>query len=327
MRSVLPIIILNYNGARDVVESINSFDRYRSPHLREIFIIIDNNSNTDDKLVLQQYIQNFPHGRISIRAKEDINTLIDTIDIHEIKFLYIEVGQNYGYSYSNNIGIKICDFFHFKYAIIANPDTRVIQENTTYKLYDVITKNPQIGVLFPKISDTYGNVQGVWPRPNFYSLFIYKIFFPFLFLPKLIYFKAKFMEFGKKENLRKIYTSIGCFFIFDVESLTGAGYLDENIFLYCEELVLAEKMKSVDKQVYYFSSVDVLHQHVLLAVDLDHKKNNQKSLVYFLRNYLGYNSRKIKLVILSDVVMDRIYSYPISIIKSLMMNVKSKRGR
>ena len=54
---------------------------------------------------------------------------------------------------------------------------------------------------------------------------------------------------------------MGSFFIVKTQDFINCGMMDPNTFLYAEEIILSEKLKKINKQVYYFPSVTVLHEH------------------------------------------------------------------
>ncbi|XTR37215.1 glycosyltransferase [Paraclostridium tenue] len=308
MKRRLGIVILNYNSSDFIFENIKSFKEYNKDKFDFTFIIVDNDSKQYDKNKIKNYISKFKSIELFYK-KINYN---DNFKNYEI--IYVEMDKNYGYSFSNNVGIKIVDDLGIDYFILANPDTEIIDEKSIINMYSILENNKSISVVFPNVIDPEGNVQGLnWKRPNMYNLCFYKIFYPILFVPNkivnTIITNIKDIKY-KKYNYTKIYSSIGCFFMGRTEDFIKIGMLDENVFMYSEEHILAERIRNIDKIIVKSKNSKILHKHIF--------KNNkdtemqlkwkEDSFNYFLEKYMNYSKNKIKYISISDSIMLNRYS-------------------
>ena len=85
---------------------------------------------------------------------------------------------------------------------------------------------------------------------------------------------------------------MGAFFVVRAVDLYKCGLFDPNTFLYMEEEILSERMKSIDKGAYYYPEVTVIHAHgVSTKKYIKNKMNNIlfESEYYYYRKYMHTN--------------------------------------
>lgn len=296
MSEIIPVIILNYNSANHTIKNITSMLENISDDIKYQFIVIDNNSHEEDMKLLVSYIDKFRSSFFELRDKHDLENIIDIQELYDKEIIYIKMKKNYGFSYSNNIGLNLSYKLGYDYAIISNPDTRVIDKTSIKNMLNILKKNKNIGVVFPKVIDPNGIHQEIMHEINFYTMFIYNIFYPILYIPTKIYRKLK-NSMLTYENYTKIYTSIGCFFMISIEYIHEVNFFDEEVFLYTEEHILAEKMKSIEKDLVCANECTIFHDHIILNKENDvTDKLRNEAIKYFLKKYLNYSDKKIDLI-------------------------------
>ncbi|WP_442795852.1 glycosyltransferase family 2 protein [Pelobium manganitolerans] len=162
-------------------------------------------------------------------------------------FTFIRTKVNLGFAGGNNLGIKAAKG---EYIFLLNNDTEVT-ENTINQLVDVLKNNIQIGLLSPLILyyDKPDTVQYAGYTP-------------------LNYLTARNQQLGQyEENVgqydQKTYPTGFCHgaaVICRKSDLNKAGLMDENYFLYYEELDWCEKFKRIGKQIYFTGNTYILHK-------------------------------------------------------------------
>ena len=200
-----------------------------------------------------------------------VNSYYDDISLNECRecaksngadFIPIE---NKGYGYGNNVGTKYAiDNYKFDYLILSNSDIHILDFSFMDKLEGFS------GVIAPKIQMLTGKMQNPnipWYFPwliPLHSLAYKNDSKRMLALPhaisrlsrELFFLLSKFV----RRDSYKIYSCHGSFIIFTqsaVERLYPFFY--EEMFLYNEELFLAEKCRLAGVSVYYCPKIDVLH--------------------------------------------------------------------
>lgn len=112
--------------------------------------------------------------------------------------------------------------------------------------------------------------------------------------------KIKELFAEKKRNTPRIFHDVwaveGCLFFIRTEDFVNVGMLDENVFLYGEEFILASKLQDAGRKTGITHEATFEHNHVYPAGRLDQlessKKRNllmNKSEVYFVEHYVTSN--------------------------------------
>ncbi len=115
---LVSIIILNWNGKKNVIRCLRSFQKITYTHVE--IIVVDNNSSDGSPELIKK---KFPHVRL------------------------ITNNKNYGYSGGNNIGIRASKG---KYVFILNNDTEV-EKNFLQQLVKRCESDTTIGCIQPKL--------------------------------------------------------------------------------------------------------------------------------------------------------------------------------
>lgn len=262
----IAVIILNYNSFDDCNKCISFLKKQIGLSLE--LIIVDNCSSDRDKL-------------ISLCKEKNCT--------------FIASDKNKGYNAGNNIGLRYAFEKGYKYALLVNPDMEFPQEDYIIKLMKKMEEDPNIVVVGSDIIDTNNVHQSPLKRhSNCYNNFSWvKSFFN--------------KDFSSVYNIDNYIQShycwevSGCCFLMRLEFIHAIDYFDENVFLYCEESILAEQIHKNKKETYYLAEAQAIHHHI------DSKKGNpirrlkqlKQSGIYFIRNYSDSNLLRQALAIFS----------------------------
>ena len=137
MEKTIPIIILNFNNFSHVKKNIESVMSNQNDNIVYKFIIIDNNSSDVEKKKLDEYIETYDSIKLILKDKNELKDKMirfNKVDLQEKQVIYIKMKDNYGFSYSNNIGMKLAEYIGYRYCVISNPDTRVIDNESVKKI-------------------------------------------------------------------------------------------------------------------------------------------------------------------------------------------------
>ncbi len=259
------VIILNYKTWEDTVSEIETLhDIVKIPY--DDIIIVDNNSPNDS-------VQNL----IEVEGKG-------------VKLLVSE--ENKGYAAGNNIGIKYAEEKQYKYAWIINNDIIIKDSDVLNKMLEVLRKENELAVVNP---DIYA------PDGHLYNRDSKRFTFFDLTLGMLLY-RKKGRTIVDRGGYGYIYRPQGCCMLLDIEKSKEVGYLDENTFLYSEEIIYAERLLEKGYTVACCSNTSVIHNHsTTVKTSLDRKKliNIQiESFKYYLSKYRKFSKFKIKVCLL-----------------------------
>ena len=270
MAKKIGMIIINYNDYDMTKRLLDNVSKYKC---LERIVVVDNNSSDDSYKKLK-------------RIKKKNLTILKN-------------DSNKGYASGINVGVKyLIEELGSLNIIISNSDVIIDKEDDIKMLSSHIKKD--IAVSAPVIFENNSLNRG-WK--------ISKISHEILFnLPKIHkYYKKKlsFYEESHYDNDTSIVDVVsGCFFMIDSNALQRVDYFDENTFLYYEELILARKLKEINKKELVDNRVVVIHDH---SVSVDKSITNTKkykilkeSQRYYVKKCLKANKFQLFLLSLTN---------------------------
>lgn len=270
---MIGIVILNYNSWQETFNCIKSILNSKQNHNYKVYLI-DNNS-TDI-------------------ISEELKKLILSNE-HEI---YFEISnKNGGYSAGNNIGIHRALEDNCDYVLISNNDIMF----SDYVLDDLVSGfslDENIGIVSPVlIRDNNKPYPIRMKTKTTYSKKIFHLTFLNIFLSK-----------NKKEEyiinppfVKKYYyvdSSSGAFFMMKRKAALAITPLDENTFLYEEELIIGERMRENKFKTLVLTNTNVKHigGQSTKSVKAFSYTEFVKSEIYFCSKYLKVKKWKINLL-------------------------------
>lgn len=227
---MIDVVTLNYNDAKTTIDFVKSIENYAC--VKNI-VIVDNKS-TDDSIELLKDIQN---DKISV----------------------VENSRNGGYGSGNNLGIRwLSDNKKSKYILLSNPDVAVA-ENVLIQLESFLKDNTDYVIASPFMLDSKGFRQynTAFRIP---SLIEYVCSLEILMskFTKTFYYKDILDE---SANLKTVGAVSGSLFMMNVDKMLKYGMYDENIFLYCEEIVLGLKFREAHQKIALLPQSSFIHNH------------------------------------------------------------------
>jgi len=196
----------------------------------------------------------------------------------------ISNSRNIGFAAANN---KAIEKSNSKYLLLINSDCRVY-EKSIGGLVDFMEKNPRAGIAGPKIVNSDGTIQLSCRRfPSIINAAAHTILgdiFPHNPFSK----KYKLADIRRDNPLKVDWVSGSCMIIRRKALVEDTGVLDENYFMYVEDLDICYRMWQKNWEVYYYPQAKIMH-HVAGSSDSGKIKSSfrmQKSVFYFFwKNY------------------------------------------
>lgn len=255
--SKIGIVVLNYNDFKVTREYVLSIKKYRL--LNEI-VIVDNGS-TDSSY---ENLKHMEKGNITV----------------------LQSDKNKGYSYGNNIGIKYLSD-KVDYIIISNPDVS-LTEAVIRKLKKDLDENPDISAVAPVVKENKEIIRG-WKLPKVIDEIKVNLNEYFYTVDKRLLYEDK----KYNTELTRVDVLYGCFFMIRRDIINLVGNLDDTVFLYYEENILAKKLKDINKKIYVDNEVTIEHKKSVTIDknydDIGKYKILKDSQKYFVKYYLHAN--------------------------------------
>lgn len=164
--------------------------------------------------------------------------------------------KNVGFSTANNQAIKTSSA---EYLVLLNPDT-LVKSTTFKKVIDFMDKTPNAGGLGVKMIDGNGDFlpeskRGL-PTPQ---VAFYKIFGLSSFFPKSKKYGQYHLGYLSKDETHEVDVLSGAFMMMRRETLNKVGLLDEDFFMYGEDIDLSYRITQGGYKNYYFPETTIVH--------------------------------------------------------------------
>lgn len=224
----LSIIIVNYNVKHFIEQCLHSVLKAAKNIDHEVFVV-DNNSVDGSTILIKE---KFP-----------------TIKLIENK-------ENVGFSKANNQAIKQASG---KYILLLNPDT-MVEEDTFIKCIHFMKETKDAGCVGVKMIDGKGDFLPESKRslPTPFVAFS-KIFGLSKLLPKSKIFGKYHLGYLDKNQNHPVDIISGAFMLIRKEALKKTGLLDEDFFMYGEDIDISFRLKREGYQNYYLADTTIIH--------------------------------------------------------------------
>ena len=258
---IFSVVILNHNSGRMLLDCLDSLFGDALPEIAEV--IIPDNASTDNSLELAE-------------AKWGARVRI------------IRNGANRGFAWGNNIGMRASTG---NLVCLLNPDT-TLHPGAMSTLVSFLDHHPQAGIVGPKVLNSDGSFQLSAKR---------SILDPFdaisraLLLSKLFPRSPRFARYNltylDPDVTQQVDASTGCCMMVRRELIESVGMLDEEFFIYCEDVDWFLRAKKAGWQVWYVASAVIEHHHAYSERFRKYAavKDFHDSMIHFYRKH--YASR------------------------------------
>lgn len=301
----ITIVIINYKTYNLTIQCIDSI--IKNVLEKYHIIIVDNNSKNKS---LQKIYQHFCMITKCTFVPSNESISIDS-KVQDKSILLIQANANLGYAKGNNIGIELFKQLNSKYLLVLNNDVIFINDPFG-PLMDNLNYSEETMVAGPKIIKPSGNIDINCAKnsPSFADFLVNSPLGHKIFNKK---FREKHFLLLKKVPTHPINVDLisGSFMLFKKELFNYIDGYDPNTFLYYEENIMYEKLKSYGFKTVFVPSAVVIHYHGAstgLSSRLFRQKESFKSMRYYLKEYKQYSLIKLFSIKL-------IYKFPMILLK------------
>ena len=273
---MISIIIVNWNTAELLENCLASIlaDPPTSPF--EVWVV--DNASSDDSLRMVR--EKFPQVHV------------------------IENRENLGFASANNQAIQRCAG---NYVLLLNPDT-LVKSGALQALRDFLEKTPKAGAAGARILNPDGSLQiSSWPRPTL-SRELWRLFHLDSVLPYAEYPLTKW----EANQAQDVDLLLGACLLLRKDVLDQVGLLDEDYFIYSEEIDLCVRIQRAGWRLFWVPEAEVVHfggqstqqAPTEMFLNLYHGK------IKFFRKHYGWSSVQIYKLILMIAALSRLVLTP-----------------
>jgi GT2 family glycosyltransferase len=264
-------VVLTYNSASDLPECLSGLAAQQGVDIR--IIVVDNASRDESRLMMEDCFQHhFPNGRLV--DSEDVTPAM----LNEAGALFMRHPQNDGYSAGNNIGARLAVKAGCAAVLIANPDVRISNPDYLVELWTEMRAIPDCLVAASRLVNLAGRDEHPLRATHFWEELLWiRQFGPRRFRP------ARHVRPPRGTEPVEAHKVHGACMLIRSSFLEQADFLDEAVFLYCEEPILAARVRAAGGRMLVFPKLKALHAHVASA-----KGNASRRMLLFIKSRLYY---------------------------------------
>jgi len=270
MKIDISFIILSWNSQQYLKACVDSIfsDCNAAKFAIEIFII-DNGSHDQSKIIIKQLVAEYPDQVVPIFLK-----------------------KNYGTTYPRNLGLKQSKG---KNICIIDSDIKVL-EGCFRELVDILSRNPDIGIVAPKLIYPNGKLQKSTDD------------FPTIFRKIYRYFYLRKIEDKENENSKELHHevfnidyAISALWLMNRSILEDVGYLDERIFYSPEDVDYCLRTWTAGYRIIYTQNAKAIHRTQEISRNFKFNKaflhHIAGLLYYFIKHRYLFHQPNFKKVI------------------------------
>ena len=200
--------------------------------------------------------------------------------------------KNVGFAAANNQAIKDSKG---RFILLLNPDT-VILDSALDKLVEFMDSHPEAGVVGPQILNPDRTLQFSYDNGISLGLFFRGLVIrhfsrllrvlPLVGRHKNYSINSKCLEHPPK--IKEVVRVRGCCLLVRKEVINQVGLMDEQFFMYCEEVDWEYRMKKAGWKIYFYPFAQIIHywgasskQHA----EKCHQIHNQSNYKYIRKHY------------------------------------------
>jgi N-acetylglucosaminyl-diphospho-decaprenol L-rhamnosyltransferase len=241
----LAIIVVNYNTREYLHNCLTSVYQGRGDFAFEVCVVDNASADGSADMVRSE----FPQTRL------------------------VESPVNGGFSYANNLGLKSYGFTPVittthtaesapnipRYVLLLNPDT-VLPPDSLAGMLEFMDEHPQAGAAGPKLVLEDGSLdlacRRSFPTPQ---VALYRMVGLSKLFPRHPHFGRYNLTYLDPDQVATVDSVVGACMLVRGEAIRQAGLLDEEFFMYGEDLDWAFRITQAGWKVYYNPAVTVLH--------------------------------------------------------------------
>lgn len=254
----ISVVIVGWN-ARHYLELCLQSLAGAPPHRSMGIIVVDNASADGSAEMIEA---RFPHVKL-IRSKE-----------------------NLGFAKGNNVGIRQCQG---RYIALVNPDV-IVFPGCLDALADFLDQNPKVGNVGPRVLNPDMSMQSTCRKfPTLWNNFCSATSLSTTFKNSRI-FAGEHMFYFPHDRTLPVDVLVGCFSMIRRETFDEVGLLDEDLFMYGDDVDWCRRCWNAGWQVFFFPGARAIHDRgkITAPYPVRFAVAQQKSVLTYWRKHHGF---------------------------------------
>jgi GT2 family glycosyltransferase len=207
----------------------------------------------------------------------------------EARFPYVKLirsEENLGFSKGNNVAIRQC---RGRYIALVNPDV-IVFTGCLDALADFLDQNPKVGNVGPRVMNPDMTQQSTCRRfPTLWNNFCSATGLATAFKSSWL-FAGEHMWFFPHDRTLSVDVLVGCFSMIRRETFDDVGLLDEDLFMYGDDVDWCRRCWKAGWQVVFFPGARAIHDRgkITAPYPVRFAVAQQKSILHYWRKHHSF---------------------------------------
>jgi GT2 family glycosyltransferase len=207
----------------------------------------------------------------------------------ESRFPHVKVirsSENLGFSKGNNVGIRQCQG---RYIALVNPDV-IVFPDCLDNLADFLDQNPKVGNVGPRVFNPDMTQQSTCRRfPTLWNNVCSAAGLATAFKNSR-FFAGEHMFYFPHDRTLPVDVLVGCFSMIRREAFDDVGLLDEDLFMYGDDVDWCRRCWKAGWQVVFFPGAKAIHDRgkITAPYPVRFAVAQQKSVLHYWRKHHGF---------------------------------------
>ena len=254
----ISVVIVGWNAKRYLELCLNSL--FEAPPRCSMEVLVVDNASSDGSSEMIQ--TQFPQVRL-IRSEE-----------------------NLGFAKGNNVAIRQCQG---RYIALVNPDV-IVFPGCLDALADYLDQNPKVGNVGPRVLNPDMTMQSTCRRfPTLWNNFCSATGLATKFQNSK-FFAGEHMFYFPHDRTLSVDVIVGCFSMIRRETFDQVGLLDENLFMYGDDVDWCRRAWKAGWQVVFYPGARAIHDRgkITAPYPVRFAVAQQRSVLYYWRKHHGF---------------------------------------
>jgi GT2 family glycosyltransferase len=220
-------------------------------------VIVGWNARHYLELCLESLAASPPHRTMEIFVVDNASA-DGTSEVIQARFPYVKLirsAENLGFAKGNNVAIRQCQG---RYIALVNPDV-IVLPGCLDALADFLDQNPKVGNVGPRVLNPDGTLQSSCRRfPSLWNNFCSSTALASTFKGSR-FFAGEHMFFFPHDRTLAVNVLVGCFSMIRREAFDAVGLLDEDLFMYGDDVDWCRRCWNAGWQVVFFPGARAIH--------------------------------------------------------------------
>jgi GT2 family glycosyltransferase len=194
--------------------------------------------------------------------------------------------ENLGFAKGNNVAIRQCQG---RYIALVNPDV-IVFSGCLDTLADFLDQNPKVGNVGPRVLNPDMTLQSTCRRfPTLWNNFCSATGLATQFKNSK-FFAGEHMFYFPHDRTLPVDVLVGCFSMIRRETFDEVGLLDENLFMYGDDVDWCRRAWKAGWQVVFFPGAGAIHDRgkITAPYPVRFAVAQQRSILYYWRKHHGF---------------------------------------